>query len=101
MADTSKIGGIVLISRETIEDAGPWSPQSETARIVQDSFSADLDDGLLAAQVRLLTTRSFTVTPSLDYSPAYKADAIAQRISRRFAVAVPVPAKSIGKLTIT
>jgi hypothetical protein len=43
---TTKLGGMVLLSRESIEDAGPWSPQSETARIVQDSFSADLDDGL-------------------------------------------------------
>ncbi len=42
----SKIGGIVQLTTESIEDV-EFNLQSEVARIVQDAFSASLDDGLL------------------------------------------------------
>jgi HK97 family phage major capsid protein len=44
------LAGIVLVSRESIEDAagaGTAWPQSETARVIQDAFSHDLDAGLI------------------------------------------------------
>jgi hypothetical protein len=54
-----------------------------------------------AIEVHLLSARDFQVTPSVDYGPAYPNDAVALRISGRFTVAVPVPVKSVRKLTIT
>jgi hypothetical protein len=43
----------------------------------------------------------FEVFPSREYAEAYKWDAMALRVSGDFAVAVPIPAMSMQKLTVT
>lgn len=49
----------------------------------------------------LVVGDDFRVTPSPDYAPAYQRNAVALRTVGEFTVGVPLPARSIRKLTIT
>lgn len=49
----------------------------------------------------LVVAEDFKITASRDYAPAFVRDSVALRVSGQFAVATPVPAASIRKLTIT
>jgi HK97 family phage major capsid protein len=49
----------------------------------------------------LVVAEDFRIVASRDYAPAFQRDSVALRVSGQFAVAVPVPAASIRKLTVT
>jgi len=48
-----------------------------------------------------VTAQDFRIDASKDYAPAFQRDSIALRVSGQFTAAVPVPAASIRKLSIT
>jgi len=49
----------------------------------------------------LVVGDDFRITPSPEYAPAYQRNAVALRTVGEFTVAVPLPARSVRKLTIT
>ena len=53
-----------------------------------------------ASGVLLVVAEEFRIVSSRDYAPAFQRDSVALRVSGQFAVAVPVPAASIRKLTV-
>ena len=54
-----------------------------------------------ADDLMLVIARDWVAQASRDYAPAFKADKVALTLSGRFAVAAPVPARSLRKLTVT
>lgn len=53
-----------------------------------------------AGRIYAVTARDFRVERSTDYAPAFKGDKVALKITGRFGAGLPVPSKTIRRLTI-
>lgn len=51
------------------------------------------------ARIYAVVARDFRVERSTDYAPAFKGDKVALKITGRFGAGLPVPSKSIRRLT--